>query len=118
VGHATEGPTALMTDGAESLLRLRKLIPVPTRLVLDYFLVAMKVRHADQCIGRVPPYQFSPNGSVFELYDRFNYLRGYLWSGRRDKFKESFDRFNPSFRSRCKRRVWRVVTFAILNAIT
>jgi hypothetical protein len=92
VGHATEAPTALMTDGAESLLRLRKLIPVPTRLVLDYFHVAMKVRHADQCIGRIPPYQFSPNGSVFELYDRFNYLRGYLWSGRRDKFKESFNR--------------------------
>jgi hypothetical protein len=60
--------------------------------VLDYFHVAMKVRHADQCIGKIPPYQFSPNGSVFELYDRFNYLRGYLWSGRRDKFKESFDR--------------------------
>jgi hypothetical protein len=67
-----------MTDGAESLLRLKKLLPVPTRLVLDYFRVAMKVRHADQCIGRIPPYRFSPNGSVFELYDRFNYLRGYL----------------------------------------
>ena len=92
VGHDTEEPTALMTDGAESLLRLKKLIPVPTRLVLDYFHVAMKVRHADQCIGRIPPYSFSPDGSVFELYDRFNYLRGYLWSGRRAKFKESFDR--------------------------
>ena len=66
VGHDTEEPTALMTDGAESLLRLRKLIPVPTRLVLDYFHVAMKIRHADQCIGRIPPYRFSPNGSVFE----------------------------------------------------
>ena len=32
----------------------------------------------------------SPGGSVFELYDRFNYLRGYLWSGRREKFE------NPS----------------------
>ena len=92
VGHDTEEPTALMTDGAESLLRLKKLLPVPTRLVLDYFHVAMKVRHADQCIGRIPPYSFSPDGSVFELYDRFNYLRGYLWSGRRAKFKESFDR--------------------------
>jgi len=89
---ATEGPTALMTDGAESLLRSRKLIPVPTRLVLDYFHVATKVRHADQSIGKIPPYAFSPNGSEFELYDRFNYLRGYLWSGRRDKFKKSFDR--------------------------
>lgn len=60
--------------------------------MLDYFHVAMKVRHADQCIGKIPPYAFSPNGSVFELYDRFNHLRGYLWSGRRDKFKECFDR--------------------------
>jgi hypothetical protein len=34
----------------------------------------------------------SPSGSVFELYDRFNYLRGYLWSGRRQKFEESVDR--------------------------
>jgi hypothetical protein len=81
-----------MTDGAESLLRLKKLLPVPTRPVLDYFHVAMKVRHIDQCIGRIPPYAFSPAGSVFELYDRFNYLRGYLWSGRRAKFKESSDR--------------------------
>jgi hypothetical protein len=70
-----------MTDGAESLLRLKKLLPVPTRLVLDYFHVAMKVRHADQCIVGIPPYHFSPDGSVFELYDRFNYLRGYLWIG-------------------------------------
>jgi hypothetical protein len=52
----------------------------------------MKVRHVDQCIGRILPYRFSPDGSLFELYDRFNYLRGYLWSGRRTKFKESFDR--------------------------
>jgi hypothetical protein len=92
VGHDVNNPTALMTDGAESLLRLKTLLPVPTRLVLDYFHVAMKVRHSDQCIGRIPPYRFSPNGSIFELYDRFNYLRGYLWSGRRTKFKESFDR--------------------------
>jgi hypothetical protein len=34
----------------------------------------------------------TPSGSVFELYDRFNYLRGYLWSGRRQKFEESVDR--------------------------
>lgn len=31
VGHDTKEPTALMTDGAESLLRLKKLLPVPTR---------------------------------------------------------------------------------------
>jgi hypothetical protein len=37
VGHDEEKPTALMTDGAESLLRLKQLLPVPTRLVLDYF---------------------------------------------------------------------------------
>ena len=43
-------------------------------------------------MAKIPPYAFSPNGSVFELYDRFNYLRGNLWSGRRNKFKESFDR--------------------------
>jgi hypothetical protein len=33
-----------------------------------------------------------PISFPLELYDRFNYLRGYLWSGRRSKFKESFDR--------------------------
>jgi hypothetical protein len=92
VGHVVDQPTALMSDGAESLLRLKKLLPIPTRFVLDYFHVAMKVRHADQCIGRIPPCRFSPDGSIFELYDRFNYLRGYLWGGRRVKFKESFDR--------------------------
>ena len=92
VGHDVNQPTALMTDGAESLLRLKRLLPIPTRFVLDYFHVAMKVRHADQCIGPIPPYRFSPAGSIFELYDRFNYLRGYLWSGRRAKFKESFNR--------------------------
>ena len=81
-----------MTDGAESLLRLKKLLPIPTRLVLDYFHVVMKVRHVDQCIGKIPPYRFSPDGSIFELYDRFNYLRGYLWSGRHAKFTESLDR--------------------------
>jgi hypothetical protein len=64
VGYDQENPTALMTDGAGSLLRLKRLLPVPTRLVLDYFHVAMKVRHADQCIGRIPPYRFSPNGSL------------------------------------------------------
>jgi len=85
-------PTALMTDGAESLLRLKRLLPIQTRFVLDYFHVAMKVRHIDQCIGRIALCSLSPGGSVFELYDRFNYLRGYLWSGRRDKFKESFER--------------------------
>jgi hypothetical protein len=52
----------------------------------------MKLRHIDQCIGAIPPIVLSPGGSVFELYDRFNYLRGYLWSGRRQKFEESVDR--------------------------
>jgi hypothetical protein len=90
--HITsEQPIALMTDGAESLLRLRAFLPVPTRFVLDYFHVSMKLRHIDQCIGTIPPMVLSPGGSVFELYDRFNYLRGYLWSGRRQKFEESVD---------------------------
>jgi hypothetical protein len=65
---------------------------VPTRFVLDYFHVSMKLRHIDQCIGAIPLIVLSPDGSVFELYDRFNYLRGYLWSGRRAKFQESVDR--------------------------
>jgi hypothetical protein len=91
--HITsDRPIALMTDGAESLLRLRAYLPVPTRFVLDYFHVSMKLRHIDQCIGAIPPMVLSPGGSVFELYDRFNYLRGYLWSGRRQKFEESVDR--------------------------
>lgn len=70
---------------------MQKLLPVPTRLVLDDFYMAIKVHHADQCLCRIPPYCFSPDGSLFELYDRFNYLRGYLWNGRPAKFKESFD---------------------------
>jgi hypothetical protein len=45
---ASESPIALMTDGAESLLRLRSFLPVPTRFVLDYFHVSMKLRHIDQ----------------------------------------------------------------------
>jgi len=45
-----------------------------------------------QCIGVIPPTALSPDGSIFELYDRFNYLRGYLWSGRRAKFEQSVDR--------------------------
>jgi hypothetical protein len=53
VGYDQTQPTALMTDGAESLLRLKRLLRVPTRLVLDYFHVSMKIRHADQCIGRI-----------------------------------------------------------------
>ena len=40
-----------MIDDAESLLRLRDFLPVPTRFVLEYFHVSMKLRHIDQCIG-------------------------------------------------------------------
>ncbi len=36
----SEQPIAVMTDGAESLLRLKDLLPVPTRFVLDYFHVS------------------------------------------------------------------------------
>ena len=85
-------PIALIADGAESLLRLKPLLPVHTRFVLDHFHVSMKLRHIDQCIGVIPPTALSPDGSIFELYDRFNYLRGYLWSGRRAKFEQSVDR--------------------------
>jgi hypothetical protein len=52
---SSERPIALMTDGAESLLRLKAFLPVPTRFVLDYFHVSMKLRHIDQCIGAIPP---------------------------------------------------------------
>ena len=38
------------------------------------------------------PHQMARMGKHPQLYDRFNYLRGYLWGGRRAKFKESFDR--------------------------
>jgi hypothetical protein len=67
-------------------------MPVPTRFALNYFHVSMKLRHIDQCIGAISPMAPSPDGSVFELYDRFNYLRGYLWSGRRAKFEDSVGR--------------------------
>jgi hypothetical protein len=64
--HITsERPIALMTDGAESLLRLRAYLLVPTRFVLDYFHVSMNLRHIDQCIGAIPPMALSPGGSVF-----------------------------------------------------
>jgi hypothetical protein len=43
-----------MTDDAESLLRLRDFLPLPTRFVLEYFHVSMKLRHIDQCIGAYP----------------------------------------------------------------
>ena len=36
-----ERPKALMTDGAESPLRLRALLPIPARFVLDYFHVSI-----------------------------------------------------------------------------
>jgi hypothetical protein len=36
----------------------------------------MKARHVNQCIGRIPPYRFSPDGFIFEVYDRSSYLRG------------------------------------------
>ncbi len=82
---------ALMTDGAGSLMRLKQMLPIRTRFVLDYFHVAMKLRHIDQCIGRILPRRLSPGGSVFELYDRFAFLRAYLWTGRRDKLERSID---------------------------
>jgi hypothetical protein len=84
--------TALMTDGAESLLRLKSALPIQTHWVLDYFHISMKLRHIDQCIGRIPPISLSPGSSIFEIYDPFNYLRAHLWSGRREKFDESVDR--------------------------
>src|ERR1017187_1429693 len=71
----------LMTDGAASHLRLQRMLPMKTRFVLDYFHVAMKLRHIDQCVGRIPPCQLMPGGSIFELYDRSNYLRAYVWTG-------------------------------------
>jgi hypothetical protein len=43
------------------------------------------------CIGRILPRRLSPGGSVFELYDRFAFLRAYLWTGRRDKLERSID---------------------------
>lgn len=58
--------TALMTDGAASLLRLKAVLPIQTHLVLDYFHVSMKLRHIDQCIGRIPPISLSPDSSIFE----------------------------------------------------
>jgi hypothetical protein len=45
---------ALMTDGADSLLRSKTPLRVPTRFVL-YFRVSMKRRHLDQCIGAISP---------------------------------------------------------------
>jgi hypothetical protein len=63
--HITsERPIALMTDDAESLLRLRAFLSVPTRFALDYFHVSMKLGHIDQCIGAIRPTVLSPGGSV------------------------------------------------------
>jgi hypothetical protein len=56
-----------MTDGAESLLRLKTLLPVPTRFVLDYFHVSMKLRHIDQCIGANLPRALSKSTASCRL---------------------------------------------------
>ena len=81
-----------MTDGAGSLMRLKRMLPFKTRYVLDYFHIAMKIRHVDQCIGKILPRQLTPGESIFELYDRFVYLRAYVWMGRRDKVAQSLNR--------------------------
>ena len=88
-GVRGQAPINVMTDGATSLLRLKPMLPIKTRFVLDYFHVAMKLRHIDQSVGRIPPIRLSQRGSVFELYDRSNYLRAYVWTGRTDKVEES-----------------------------
>ena len=90
-GVTDETQISVLTDGAASLLRLKAMLPMKTRFVLDYFHVAMKFRHLDQCAGRIPPCKLSPDGSIFELYDRLNYLRAYVWTGRRKKIEESID---------------------------
>src|SRR4030088_714312 len=50
--------TTLMTDGAESLLRLKGLLPLPPRLVLDYFHLSMKVRHVASASAESHPSAF------------------------------------------------------------
>jgi len=81
----------VMTDGASSLLRLPPMLPFKTQFVLDYFHVAMKLRHIDQTVSRIPSLQLTTDGSIFEFYDRSNYLRAYVWTGRREKVFESID---------------------------
>jgi hypothetical protein len=81
-----------MTDGAGLLMRVKRMLPFKTRYVLDYFHIAMKLRHIDQCIGKILPRQLTPGESIFELYDRCIYLRAYVWMGRRDRVAQSIDR--------------------------
>ena len=69
MGIAPTESTTLMAYGAELLPRLKEFLPSP-HCVLDYFHMAIKVRHVDQCIGTIAPYRFSPHGSIFELHDR------------------------------------------------
>jgi hypothetical protein len=91
VGFDDDKTVDVMTDGAHSLLRLQGMLRFRTRFVLDYFHVAMKLRHIDQCVGRIPPMRLSSEGSLFELYDRSAYLRAYIWTGRPEKIEESVD---------------------------
>lgn len=90
-GVPVDSPINVVTDGAASLLRLQSMLPMKTRFVLDYFHVAMKLRHISQCVLHIPPCQLSDHGSIFELHDRFNFLRAYVWSGRQDKVEESIN---------------------------
>ena len=59
-GALNDTPVNVMTDGAGSLLRLKAMLPMKTRFALDYFHVAMKLRHIDQSVGRIPPCRLPP----------------------------------------------------------
>jgi hypothetical protein len=83
LGYEGKGEITVISDGEDCLKRLKSVLPQPTKHILDWFHIAMKLRPIEQTAAwlarRLPPDERE------ELLDDIAAVRWRLWNGQTDR---------------------------------
>ena len=84
-GYAGRGEITVLSDGAEIMKRLLRNLPRPTKHIVDWFHIAMKIQPLQQVADHIVRWRDEWTNETVVLDEEIRALKWKLWHGQVDR---------------------------------
>src|SRR5580693_7880432 len=102
-GYAGRGELTVLSDGAEIMKRLPKVLPQPTTYIIDWFHIAMKIQPLQQVADHIVRWRDAGNSEMVHVDANVRSLKWKLWHGQTDRALDQLETMTINFAKRRER---------------
>ena len=96
-GYAGRGEATVLSDGAEIMKRLPKVLPQPTTHIIDWFHIAMKIQPLQQIADHIVRWRDAGNSEMAHVDAEVRSLKWKLWHGQTDRALDQLETMTSEF---------------------